>query len=213
MIVTNFKTYEEGTGSHASRLAKIIAKVSREKGIRIIATPQFTDISNVAKFCETFAQHIDAINFGANTGWILPEAVKAAGATGTFINHSEHRLSMKEIEKRIKRARQVGLETLVCVATSAEVKKVKAFRPDWIAIEPPELIGSGKSVSTERPELVSRAVEAGRPRPVLCGAGVTNGRDVKKALELGAKGVLIASGFVKASNPEKVLRELCDNFG
>jgi len=212
MIVINFKTYKEGTGDKALKLARIIAKVSMEKKLRIIATPQFTDLAAVSRICETFAQHIDAIEPGAHTGWILPEAVKAAGVRGVFINHSEHRLPLKEIKKRVIRAKQVGLKTLVCVATPSEVREVKKFKPDWIAIEPPELIGSGRSVSTEKPEVVMRAVEAGKPTSVLCGAGVTNGEDVKKALELSAEGVLLASGFVKAPNPERVLRELCDSF-
>jgi triosephosphate isomerase len=44
--------------------------------------------------------------------------------------------------------------------------------------------------------------------PVLCGAGVKTGKDVRRALELGAKGVLLASGVVKAKDPRKALQDL-----
>jgi triosephosphate isomerase len=49
--------------------------------------------------------------------------------------------------------------------------------------------------------------------PVLCGAGVKNGEDVRKAKELGAKGILVASGVVKAENPEEAIRDLLEGFG
>jgi triosephosphate isomerase len=43
---------------------------------------------------------------------------------------------------------------------------------------------------------------------VLAGAGISTGDCVKKAIELGADGVLLASGVVKAKNPEEVLFDL-----
>jgi len=43
---------------------------------------------------------------------------------------------------------------------------------------------------------------------VLTGAGISTGEDVKKALELGTVGVLLASGVTKAKDPEKAIRDL-----
>ena len=40
------------------------------------------------------------------------------------------------------------------------------------------------------------------------GAGVKNGADVAKAIELGAEGVLLASGVTKANDPAAVLADL-----
>jgi triosephosphate isomerase len=37
---------------------------------------------------------------------------------------------------------------------------------------------------------------------------VKNGNDVRTALDLGADGVLLASGVVKAQDPEAVIRDL-----
>jgi len=46
--------------------------------------------------------------------------------------------------------------------------------------------------------------------PVLCGAGVSNASDVKKAVELGAKGVLLASAYVKAKDPKALLLSMAE---
>ncbi|MBP1662604.1 MAG: hypothetical protein H6P94_853, partial [Thermoplasmatales archaeon] len=142
----------------------------------------------------------------------LPEAVKQAGAVGTLINHSEHRLILADIDTCILRAKDLGLETLVCTNNVATSKAVATFSPGLLAVEPPELIGGDISVTTADPGIVSNTVQAVRKInssvKILCGAGVKNGKDVSKAIELGADGVLLASGVVKAKNKEEVLRDL-----
>ena len=56
---------------------------------------------------------------------------------------------------------------------------------------------------------VARIVKKINPNiEVLCGAGITNGEDVKKAIELGTVGVLAASGIVKAKDPQAILEEM-----
>lgn len=77
-----------------------------------------------------------------------------------------------------------------------------------MAIEPPELIGSGIPVSKASPEVVTGAVKAAAGVKVLCGAGISKGEDVKAAIELGTHGVLLASGVTKAADPEAALRGL-----
>ena len=47
---------------------------------------------------------------------------------------------------------------------------------------------------------------------LLVGAGVKNGEDVRLAIELGAKGVLLASGVTKASDPKAVLLDLASGL-
>ena len=159
-----------------------------------------------------FSQHIDPVYYGKYTGHVLPEAVAEAGAIGTLLNHSECQIPLEQIEESIKRAREVDLIPVVCVDTVEIAKRVALLNPDAIAIEPPELIGSGISVSTAQPEIVSGAVEAvhtiNPDVKVLCGAGITNGEDASAALDLGAKGILVASGVVKAEDPYKALLEL-----
>ena len=66
-----------------------------------------------------------------------------------------------------------------------EVRKYAKLNPTFIAIEPPELIGTGRAISTERPSLITNAVEAVKcaknSTKLLCGAGIVSGQDVSKA--------------------------------
>jgi triosephosphate isomerase len=214
IILINLKTYLEGMGEKAASLAKIAEKVHIKTGVSIAIAPQPTDLLLVAESTETpvFAQHIDPIKPGSFTGHILPEAVVDAGCTGVLINHSERRLSLETIRATIKRAKEVDLISLVCVDSVQKGEEVAILDPNIIAIEPPELIGSGISVSKAQPEIVAGAVEAvekvNSNVKVLCGAGITNGEDAYAALELGSEGILLASGVVKAKDPHKVLMEL-----
>jgi triosephosphate isomerase len=80
---------------------------------------------------------------------------------------------------------------------------------DFVAVEPPELIGGDISVSTANPELISDAVATIGAGKVLVGAGIKNAEDVRIALKLGAVGVLVASGVVKAADPVAALEDLC----
>jgi triosephosphate isomerase len=214
IILVNFKTYLEATGKRAVELAKIAEKVSSETGVYIGVAPQFTDIQAIAREVEIpiFAQHIDPIMPGSHTGQILAEAVKEAGAIGTLLNHSERQLTLGDIAAAIKRGKEVGLTTCVCANNSEVSAAVAALNPDMLAVEPPELIGTGISVSKAKPEVVTRTiklVKAINPKmTILCGAGISSGEDIVAALKLGTKGVLLASGIVKSKEPYKILMEM-----
>ncbi len=214
IIIVNFKTYEKGTGKAAVRLAEIAEEVSKETGASIAVAPQFTDIERVARKVSipVFAQHVDPISFGSNTGHVLAQAVKEAGAIGTIINHSERQIKPADIEAAVKKAREVGLITVVCADTPETSKKLAEFNPDFLAIEPPELIGTGIPVSKAKPEVVTDSLETVKkinPKiTVLCGAGITVGEDYAAALKLGTEGVIIASGVVKAKDQRAALIDL-----
>jgi len=188
--------------------------LASETGASLAIAVQPTDIQMCAENVSipVFAEHIDPITPDSHTGWILPEAVKAAGAVGTLINHSEHRLKIADIDVCVTRSKELNLDHIVCTNNVATSKAIAALSPNFLAVEPPELIGGDVSVTTANPEIVSRSVDAVKKIDkhvgVLCGAGVKNGKDVKKAIELGADGVLLASGVVKAKDREKVLRDL-----
>jgi triosephosphate isomerase len=216
IIIVNYKTYAEATGKKALKLSKIAEKVSVETGVNIGVSPQFTDIAPITNIVSipVFAQHIDPITPGSHTGHILLESVKEAGAVGTLINHSERRLKLFEIEAIVTRTRGSGLISVVCTNNQGVSAATAALKPDMIAVEPPELIGTGVPVSKAKPEVVSGTVEVVKQvNPdvvVLCGAGITNGGDVAAALNLGTKGVLVASGIVKAKDPRKVLMDFSE---
>ena len=217
-IVLNVKTYSEATAIKVLEIAKIMEKVSKETGVSMAIAVQTTDISLCVEKIQipVFAEHIDPIKPGSHTGWTLPEAVKAAGAAGTLINHSEHRLTIADVDTCISRAKELKLDHIVCSNNVATSRAIAAFSPNFIAIEPPELIGGDISVTSADPEIVSKSVEAVKKInnnvKVLCGAGVKNGHDVSKAITLGADGVLLASGVVKATDKEKVLFNLASGL-
>jgi triosephosphate isomerase len=214
VIVLNVKTYTEATGNKALEIAMLMEKVSKELGASMAIAVQATDISLCAKKVSipVFAEHIDPIKPGSSTGWTLPEAVKAAGAVGTLINHSEHRLILADVDTCVARAKELNLDHVVCSNNVSTSKAIAAFSPNFVAVEPPELIGGDISVTTADPGIVSKSVDAvkgvNKNVKVLCGAGVKNGVDVAKSIELGADGVLLASGVVKAKDKEKVIRDL-----
>lgn len=219
IIAINVKTYQEGTGKKSLELAKLMEKISEETGASLAIAVQATDISLIAK--ETgipvFAQHIDAIEYGSNTGWILPESIKEAGASGTLINHSEHQMKASEIDKCISRSHKIGLATIACANNVKTGGAIAALSPDFVAVEPPELIGGDISVTTADPAIVEGTVDVVKKVngnvKILCGAGIKNGKDVEKAIQLGTDGVLLASGVVKARNKEKVMRDLIEGLG
>ena len=213
IVIVNFKTYIEGTGKKAVDLARSAKKVSTETGVCFAVAPQFVDIPIILNSVSIpiFAQHIDPFKPGSYTGHVLPEAIKEAGAVGTLVNHSERRLKLADIDETLTRAREVGLTTVVCTNNTAVSASAAALKPDMIAVEPPELIGSGIPVSKAQPKVVTGTVDSvkkvNRNVIVLCGAGITNGEDVAAAIKLGTQGVLVASGIVKAKDPYKVMLE------
>jgi triosephosphate isomerase len=216
IIIVNYKTYSEATGKKAVKLSKIAEEVSRETGVTVAVAPQVADLASVCNVVSipVFAQHIDPIVPGNSTGHVLLESVKEAGAIGTLINHSERRLKLFDIETIIARTREAGMVSVVCTNNAAVSEAAAALKPDIVSLEPPELIGTGIPVSKSRPEVVTETVTLVKhvnPCVVtLCGAGITEGDDVAAALKLGTKGVLVASGIVKAKDPRKVIMEFAE---
>lgn len=218
LIIVNFKTYLEATGRRALELAMKCEKVANEFGTSVAVAPQAVDIAKVASAVSipVLAQHVDPYPPGAYTGSISVEAVKDAGAIGTLINHSEKRLRIDEIDEVVKKVTSAGLEAVVCANTPEVAASLSALKPGFIAIEPPELIGTGKAVSKTKPEVITstiRLIRSVNPSVVVvCGAGITNGDDVEAAIRLGTQGVLVASGVVKAKDQEAALRDLVEGL-
>lgn len=209
MIIVNCKTYLEATGDKAVRLAKICERVHKKTNVPIGIAVQACDLRYVVAnvHIPVFAQHVDTVLPGAHTGHTLLEAVADAGAAGTLINHSERRLPLPVVKETIKRVKDAGLIAVACAPTPPVARQVARFEPHLLAIEPPELIGGNRSVSTAKPQVIEQTTKH-VTLPVLCGAGVSAARDVEIAVSLGAQGILVASHVVKAANPEKVLMGL-----
>jgi triosephosphate isomerase len=212
MFIINCKNYEEISGDKIKKFIKIAEQVSKKYKVKIAISPPQHLIGLVANSSiPILAQHIDDSKIGSTTGYIIPELLKKSKVKGSLINHSEHRISSKEIEKLVLKLKELKMISIVCVKDVAEVKKYLKINPDFIAIEPPELIGSGKAISTEKPDLIQMAAsivnDSKNKTKLLCGAGIVSGEDVAKSIELGSKGILVASGIIKAKNWNKIISE------
>jgi len=212
MFVINCKNYEEISGDKIIKFVKIAEKISKKYKVKIAISPPQHLVGLVANSSiPILSQHIDVSKVGSTTGFIIPELLKKSKVKGSLINHSEHRITSKEIEKLVLKLKELKMISILCVKDIAEVKKYVKLNPDYIAIEPPELIGSGKAVSKEKPELIAKAASivnnSKNKTKLLCGAGIVSGEDVAKAIELGSKGILVASGIIKAKDWNKVISE------
>lgn len=216
IIIVNFKTYLEGMGERALKLAKCAEKIRDETGAYIGLAPQYVDLRLLISKSSipVFAQHVDGVKPGAHTGHVVADSLADVGVAGSLVNHSEKRLKLSEIDEIVRRLKELRLISVVCSNTPPVSAAAAALDPDMVAIEPPELIGTGIAVSKAKPEIISDTVEVIKkvnPRvSILCGAGITKGEDVTAAIKLGSEGILVASGVVKARDPCKVLSELAE---
>ncbi len=226
-FIINSKNYKEASGPSAVVLGGIVSELAeelnaRKSDVRLYLAPPVFSISEISRNYPSLfllAQHLDPQSAGSTTGHLVPEIAKLSGARGSLLNHSEHRIPKEQIEKSVGLLRDLGMTSAVCARDAGEVGEYARFSPDFIAIEPPELIGSGHAVSKERPELISdsksaldRALEKEQTTRLLCGAGIVDATDVKRAVELGSSGILVASGVIKSSNWKDSIRSLVGGF-
>lgn len=203
ITIINFKNYKQG--KQVLKLAKDIEKVDKN----VIVAVSAADIGYIKYYTKlkVFAQHVDYFGKGRNTGFIIPESVKAYNADGTLLNHSEHRLKFDVLKKTIRRCKTIGLKTAVFAANLNEAKKIERLHPDFLIVEPPELVAGKISVSSARPGLIKKISNKIKMK-FLVGAGIHNRKDVEIALKLGASGIAISSAITESKNPSEDLKEL-----
>lgn len=208
MIVINLKNYK--FGSSALKLAKKIQKYLPNA----IICPPATEISTIAKKTrlKIYAQHVSPYKKGRATGFDLPQAIKIAGASGTLLNHSEHRISIKEIKEAMKICNLLSLKSIICTSNLLEAKKIISLHPHAIAFEDPKLVGSGKSITKYKSKSVAKfALVLSKTKIIpLCGAGISTAEDIKQASVLGCKGVLISSAIANSKNPSSLLKQIAE---
>ena len=205
MFIINCKNYQEISGEKINKLALAAERISKKYKIQIALAPPHHLLASIKKSkLLVFAQHLDDAKVGSTTVYMIPELVKKSKVTGALINHSDHRISPKEITNLVKRLKKLKMKTVVCVKNVREAEKYAKLNPTYIAIEPPELIGTGRAISTEQPGLITKSLSAVKKArnstKLLCGAGIVTSDDVKRAIELGSDGILVASGIVKSRN-------------
>jgi triosephosphate isomerase (TIM) len=218
-LIINFKNYTDIGGEKTLELSKVAEQVRNSTGVEIVLAPPQPSLSQVCTMVKTpvISQHVDSSKPGSTTGYFVPEIVKSYGVIGSLINHSEHRIdSLDSIGELVEVLRGLQMVSVVCARTVEEARNIARFNPDFIAIEPPELIGSRKAVSKENPgiitESIAAAAEQSKSSKVICGAGIIDKTDVESALRLGANGILVASGIIKAPSWYDKIYELALGF-
>src|SRR3990167_2802170 len=196
VILINFKTYSQAIGPNALKLAQDLTAVSQNfPQVEVGFAPPSLELAEVAAHADSpiWAQHTDPAGEGQFTGYLSPADATAAGAAGTFLNHSEHPIELEIIKKTLKLSRKAGLKVLIFARDPEKVAEFGKLSPDFVAYEPPELIGGEVSVTSAKPEIISEAVAAAGSIPLLIGAGIHEKSDIIKALELGAVGAVVSS--------------------
>jgi triosephosphate isomerase (TIM) len=220
MIFVNFKTYPQGTGEEALKLAKICEEVSLKSKIEIIPVVQFVDLFRITQEVKipVWIQHLDFFSQGQHTGWESLESVIEAGGKGTLLNHAEHQIPPGTVNQVIKRITKLpndqiaNFKIMVCCHTLGQAEKLAKLKPDFLAYEPPELIGGDLAVSEAKPFVIERIVKKLPDMKIMVGAGIKTGKDVKRSLELGTKGILVSSAVVLAKDQKAVLEDLASGY-
>ena len=199
-------------GQRFLKLCIELDRIAEKYDLDIIVTPQYADIRLIAqntKHLHVYAQHMDYLEPGRGLGSVLPESVKEAGAVGVMLNHAEKKLDMETIRKTIARADEVGLATIVCADSVAEVKAIAEMGPNLIVAEPTDLIGTGVAADmgyvTETIDIVRKI---NPDIMVLQGAGISGPDDVANVIRAGAQATGVTSAVMKAADPEKAAWEL-----
>ncbi len=214
-ILINLKTYKEGMGNRAHMIANAAQIVAHESGVTIGIAPSYIDLHPISHhfMIPVYAQHVD----GSEPGSCIRARSRQTrsnrqGLKGRWSTIQNAGLTLAGIDASVRALQVLNLVAVVCTNNEKTSAAAAALGPEYVAIEPPELIGSGVSVSKANPEIIKRSVAAVRavdPKvKVLTGAGIQSGECVKIAVELGTDGVLLASSVVKSKEPGAVLRDL-----
>ncbi len=215
-LIVNLKNYLEGSGDRVKMFLDYALDL-RDLGVGVYVAVSPLDLSRYLYgdyYRVVFSQVFDVVDYGSYTGHIPLKRLLDLGVKYSLLNHSEYKMPHNRLRDLVDAANSLGLETVVCVDSVSEFRSLidLGVRPSAFAIEPPELIGSGRSVSKYKPETVVEAVGLGNSYgvPVLCGAGVSTRDDVDAAMRLGVRGVLVASAIVKADDPYVVMKSMAE---
>ncbi len=215
IFVVNFKSYV--WGREALKIARKMEEIAQESRVYLCAIPQIVDISLIAKETKVpvFSPHLDSLTPGRGTGRILPEAVKEAGAVGVLLNHSEYNLPLDVISETMKRAREVGLISMVASSSPEEAEAIALLGPEVIISEPSSRIGTLRSVGRDK-EFVLQSIEKVKnvnPKIiVICGAGVSSREDVETLVELGVEGTGASRAIFEAEDPAYLLAKMVEGL-
>lgn len=190
---------------HANELAK-------SNPIDILFTAPQTELANIVRECPDLivtAQHMDDIQPGDTMGKVLIESLVHIGVQAVVLNHADHPLAISTLSNTILRAKDMGIQTIVCADSIQEAQAVAMLHPDIVLAEPTELIGQAKISSRDYVTSTIESIKKVNPDVLVeQGAGIRSENDVVELLQLGADGVGVTSGIVKAEDPVDMMKKM-----
>jgi triosephosphate isomerase len=203
-------------GGEALELAEYADSLVKEFDVDIIFTPQYTDIPAIARRCRNlhvFAQHMDGIQQGRGQGSVLAEALKASGARGVQLNHTEKPLSLSGLEQAVCRAKETGLLSMVCTDNLPQALAAAHFSPDILVVENPALIGGGTRPDDDAQAIPVIAAEIRRICPgvkIIQASGIKGPDDIYRVIRAGSDAAGSSSGIALAEDRRKMFREMVE---
>ena len=211
-LVVNPKSYLYGEKSLA--LAKAADEAAEKYGLTVFFTCPFADIRLIAgntKDVVVTAQHMESLRPGRGMGHVLPESLKEAGAGAVFLNHAENPMTVAELCKTIKRAKELEMLTIVCADSVAEGLAIAQFHPDILLCEPTDLIGTGQTADDSYVLDACEQIRRIDPKiAVMIASGVTTAEDCYRVVKFGADGTGATSGILKAPDPAVRVHEMAE---
>ena len=199
-------------GDKALEMAKIADKLAKKYGIDVMFTGQLIDLPIIKQETHNLiltAQHMDPLYSGRGMGHVLPEALKNRGVEAVVLNHAENQLTLGTLDATVKRAKEIGLYSIVCGDTVEQCRAIAELHPNMMICEPTSLIGTGNTSDDSYIEETIKTVKEVDPKIlVLEAAGVSVADDVRKVLELGADGTGGTSGIINSPDWEAKLNEM-----
>lgn len=199
-------------GDAVLEYAKAADAAAKEHDVDVLFVAPYTDIRRVRENTDrliVLAPHMDAIKPGRGIADVLPEALKAAGAQGVVLNHSEKPVTLNILRKTIDRANELDLLTFVCADTVAEAQAIAQLHPDILNPEPTELIGSGTVTDMRYVKEVIRAVKSINPSILVeQAAGITTAQQVYEFIMAGSEAAGSASGILTSADPYALLNDM-----
>jgi len=218
LFIINAKNYKEASGERLHRFLEYAAIIEKKTSVKIYIAPSLIDIYYYSGDFSNYiiSQYADTLDYGSSTGHIPIKRLIDIGVKASLLNHSEYKVPHEMIKRLVDYGNRNNFNFIVCVDSIKELGDLlkMGVKPAAYAIEPPELIGSGRSVSKYKPDIVREAVDLGYKNdiPILCGAGIVDEEDVKIAVELGVKGILVASGIIKDDKPFEKMLKMADEL-
>lgn len=211
-LIVNPKSYLYGKES--LELAKTADQTAKDMGLQVYFTCPYADIRMIKENTSHLivcAQSMDSLIPGRGMGRVLPESLKEAGAEAVFLNHAENQKTVSELYQTIRRAKELGIITIVCADSTAEAKAVASMEPDIIVAEPTELIGTGQVADDSYAVNTVKELKEVNPNVlVVIGAGISTAEDCYHVIKLGADGTGATSGILNAPAPAERIKEMAE---